>query len=86
MDFQMFKLVLEKTEEPEIKLPTPFGELGSAGKNTTGSTECIGSIKVSTEDPGDLADPGTEPASLALAGRFFTTEPPGEPPSVYSSL
>ena len=25
MDFQMFKLVLEKTEEPEIKLPTPFG-------------------------------------------------------------
>ena len=23
--FQMFKLVLEKTEEPEIKLPTPAG-------------------------------------------------------------
>ena len=31
---------------------------------------------------GDLPDSGTEPkslASLALAGRFFTTEPPGKP-------
>ena len=25
MKFQMFKLVLEKAEEPEIKLPTSFG-------------------------------------------------------------
>ena len=25
--------------------------------------------------PGDLPDPGIEPASLALAGRFFTIEP-----------
>ena len=25
MNFQMFKLVLEKTEEPEIKLPTSIG-------------------------------------------------------------
>ena len=32
--------------------------------------------------PGDLSDSGIEPASpvsLALAGGFFTTEPPGEP-------
>ena len=31
--------------------------------------------------PGDLPDPGMElasPASLALAGRFFPTEPPGK--------
>ena len=31
---------------------------------------------------GDLLDPGTEPVSLlspTLAGRFFTTEPPGKP-------
>ena len=28
---------------------------------------------------GDLPDPGMEPASPALAGRFFTTEPPGNP-------
>ena len=27
---------------------------------------------------GDLPDPGIESASLALAGRFFTTEPPGK--------
>ena len=26
--------------------------------------------------PGDLPDPGNEHASPALAGRFFTTEPP----------
>ena len=29
--------------------------------------------------PGDLSDPEIEPASPALAGRFFTTEPPGKP-------
>ena len=29
--------------------------------------------------PVDLPDPGIEPPSLALAGRFFTTEPPGKP-------
>ena len=29
--------------------------------------------------PEDLPDPGMEPASHALAGRFFTTEPPGKP-------
>ena len=28
--------------------------------------------------PGDLPDPGIKPASPALAGRFFTTEPPGK--------
>ena len=27
----------------------------------------------------DLAGPGMEPVSLALAGRFFTTEPTGKP-------
>ena len=33
--------------------------------------------------PGDLRDPGIEPMSLkslALAGGFFTTEPPGKSP------
>ena len=28
---------------------------------------------------GDLADPGIEPMSPALAGRLFTIEPPGKP-------
>ena len=29
--------------------------------------------------PGELPKPGFKLASLALAGRFFTTEPPGKP-------
>ena len=29
--------------------------------------------------PGNLPDPGIEPVSPALAGRFFTTEPLGKP-------
>ena len=30
---------------------------------------------------GDLPNPGTKPESLALSGRFLTTEPPGKPPN-----
>ena len=29
--------------------------------------------------PGDLPNPGVKPASPAMAGRFFTTEPPRKP-------
>ena len=29
--------------------------------------------------PGDLLDPGVEPASPVLTGRLFTTEPSGKP-------
>ena len=29
--------------------------------------------------PGDLPDPGIEPMSPTLAGKFFTTEPQGKP-------
>ena len=29
--------------------------------------------------PGDLPGPGIESASLAWAGKFFTTKPPGKP-------
>ena len=35
--------------------------------------------------PGDLPDPGIEPMSPALAGRFFTTEPPEKHQSVQFS-
>ena len=36
--------------------------------------------------PGDLPDSGTEPVPPALAGRFFTTKPPGNPfPCLYLS-
>ena len=34
--------------------------------------------------PGDLPDPGIEPAYPALAGGYFTTEPPGKPNKVYT--
>ena len=47
------------------------------GKNTEGGCQY---------SPGDLCDPGIKPASPvapALAGGFFTTEPPGKP-HVYS--
>ena len=43
------------------------------GKNTEGGCQY---------SPGDLSDPGIKPASPvapALAGGFFTTEPPGKP-------
>ena len=33
--------------------------------------------------PEDLPDPEIEPVSPALAGRFFTTEPPGTLPFVH---
>ena len=36
--------------------------------------------------PGDLPNPGTEPASPALAGGFFTPEPPGKPRRYYTEL
>ena len=39
--------------------------------------------------PGDLPDPGIEPTSLlfpTLAGRFFTTAPPGNTTYIYKSL
>ena len=44
--------------------------------------ECWSELPFSS--PGDLPEPGiepTSPASPALAGRFFTNEPPGKPPS-----
>ena len=33
--------------------------------------------------PGDLHNPGMEPSSPALAGRFLTSEPPGKPINEY---
>uniref|UniRef100_A0AC11CSC5 Uncharacterized protein n=1 Tax=Ovis aries TaxID=9940 RepID=A0AC11CSC5_SHEEP len=36
--------------------------------------------------PRDLPSPGIEPASPALAGRFFATAPPGKPPQARDTL
>ena len=38
---------------------------------------------VTISSPGDLPFTGIEPVSPALAGRFFTTEPPGEALCIY---
>ena len=35
--------------------------------------------RVAISFPGDLPNPGIKPESLALAGGFLTTEPPGKP-------
>ena len=34
--------------------------------------------------PEDLPNPGIKPMSPALAGRFFTTEPPGKHPEAHA--
>ena len=36
--------------------------------------------------PVDLPNPGIEPMSPALAGGFFTTEPPGKPVCIYAHV
>ena len=36
--------------------------------------------------PRDLPNPEIEPRSPVLAGRFFTTEPPGKPSKKYKEL
>ena len=36
--------------------------------------------------PGDLPNQGTELASLALAGEFFTTKPPGKPEEACTNI
>ena len=53
----------------------------------TGARQAFLSMEFSRQDwsgwlfpsPEDLPNPGIEPPSPALAGRFFTTEPPGNP-------
>ena len=41
MNFQMFKLVLEKAEEPEIKLPTSAGSLKKQGSSRKTSISAL---------------------------------------------
>ena len=41
MNFKIFKLVLEKAEEPEIKLPTSFGSLKKNESSRKTSTSAL---------------------------------------------
>jgi len=45
MHFQMFKLDLEKAEEPEIKLPTSIGSLKKQESSTKTSTTALLTVK-----------------------------------------
>ena len=44
MNFQMFKLVLEKAKEPEIKLPTSVGSLKKQGSYRKPSTSTLSTM------------------------------------------
>ena len=49
------------------------------GSSVHGTSQARILEQVATSFFGDLPDPGIEPKSPALAGGFFTTEPPGRP-------
>ena len=61
------------------------GSLRPHGLQPSGSNPSMGFPRqeywsgLPVPSPGDLPDPGIEPAALALSGGFFTTEPPGKP-------
>ena len=57
---------------------TPWTEAHQAPLSVEFSRQEYGS-GLPFSSPGDLPNPGTEPLSPELAGRFFTTVPPGKP-------
>ena len=72
MNFQMFKVVLEKVEEPEIKLPTSIGSLKKQESSRKTSTSAL----LITPKPLTVWIP-------ANCGKFFrdgNTRPPYLPP------
>ena len=58
----------------DYSLPGSSVHGDSPGKSTGVGLPC--------PPPGDLPNPGIEAKSSALAGGFFTTEPPGKPDSL----
>ena len=54
----------------------PHGAQAPLSMGFPGQEYCSG---LQFPSPRDLPDPGIEPVSPALAGGFFTTEPPGKP-------
>ena len=70
---------------------SPFETAGTVARQTPPSMGCPRHEDWSGlpfPPPGDAPDLGIKPASPALAGRFFTTEPPGKPtePTPYIHL
>ena len=66
------KIIKKKSEKPWTVAPQAPLSLGLSQQEYQSG--------LSFPLPGNLPDPGIEPESLALAGRFFTTEPPGKRP------
>ena len=63
-------------------MPSPFPlavDCSPPGSSVHGISQARILEWVAIFSPVDLPDPGTEPASPALAGRFLTTVPPGKP-------
>ena len=67
MDFQMLKLVLEKAEEPEIKLPTSAGSLKKQKSYKKKKKICFCFINYTTAI--DCVD---QTRVSCIAGGFFT--------------
>ena len=69
----------EKKREGESELtqscPTLWDPQASPSMGFSGQEYWSG---LPFSSPEDLPDPGIKPTSPALAGRFFTTEPPGK--------
>ena len=71
-----------------IYIPKKLFLLRIAPTTSPGSSQWLTLEWVPFLPPGDLPDPGIEQASLgspALAGRFFTTEPPRKPQGLITS-
>ena len=66
MNFQMFKLVLEKTEEAEIKLPTPTGSWKKQESSRKTSTSLTMWITINSERENSERDGNTRPPDLPL--------------------
>ena len=75
MNFQMFKLVLEKAEEPEIKLPTSFG----SSKNRDSSRKTSTSALLTIPKPWFC---GSQQA-VENSSRDGNTRPPDLPPEKF---
>ena len=70
-------------------LSSRFGRVGQFAPGWTVAHQASWSLGFSSQEywnvlscpsPEDLPDPGIKLVSPALAGGFFTTEPPGKPP------
>ena len=63
-----------------------FTECSPPGSSVHGISQARTLERLPFPPPRSLHDPGVEPASPALAGRFFTTEPPGKSQPTEASL